>query len=81
MTKLLERAVAEAARLPEAQQDAVAARILDDLSADRSWDRAFAETTEVDLDNLVAFARAQADDAVPADDVLRQYEATRQESA
>lgn len=79
MTKLLERAVAEAARLPESQQDAVAAQLLDDLDAERKWDRAFAETTEADLDNLIAFARSQAADAIPADDLLRQYEAKRQD--
>ena len=81
MTKLLERAVAEAARLPEEQQDAVAARLLADLEAERAWDRAFAETTEKDLDNLVAFARSQAADAVPVEEWLKHCEAKGEESA
>ena len=81
MTKLLERAVAEAARLPEEKQDAVAARLLADLEAERAWDRAFAETTEDDLDNLVAFARSQADDAVSVEEWLRRCEAEGEGSA
>ena len=72
MTKLLERAVAEVARLSDEQQDAVAARLLADVEAERAWDRAFAETTETDLDNLVAFARSQASSAVPVEDWLRE---------
>lgn len=71
MTKLLERAVAEAARLPEEQQDAVAVRLLADLEAERAWDRAFAETTDEDLDNLVAFARSQTAGAIPVEEWLR----------
>ena len=81
MTKLLERAVAEAARLPEEQQDAVAAQLLADLEAERAWDRAFAETTEDDLDNLVAFARSQAADAVPVEEWLQRCEAEGEEPA
>lgn len=80
MTKLLERAVAEVARLPEEQQDAVATQLLADLGTERAWDRAFAETTEDDLDNLVAFARSQSVDAVPVEDWLRRCESEGKES-
>jgi hypothetical protein len=80
MTKLLERAVAEAARLSESQQNAVAARWLDDLSADRKWEDSFAATTDADLDNLIVFARSQAADAVPADDLLRRYETSGEDA-
>ena len=74
MTKLLERAVAEAAALPEPEQDALAARILAEIDDERAWDRAFAETTDDDLDNLVAFARSQAGDAIATEEWLRRCE-------
>lgn len=81
MTKLLERAIAEAAALSEPEQDALAARILAEIEDERAWDRAFAETTEEDLDNLVAFARSQAADAIPVEEWLQRCEAQDEESA
>ena len=81
MTKLLERAVAEAAQLPEEQQDAVAAQLLADLESERAWDRAFTGTTDEDLDNLAAFARSQAPDAVPVEEWLHQCEEKGRKSA
>lgn len=57
MTKLLERAVAEASRLPEETQDALAARILGEIEDERVWDRAFAGTTDEQWDRLAAMAR------------------------
>ena len=75
MTKLLERAVAKAARLPDDQQDAVAAQLLSDLESEQAWERSFAETTDTDLDNLVAFARSQAADAIPTEEWLRECRA------
>lgn len=75
MTKLLEQAVARAARLSEPQQDALAARLLDDLEAEQAWDRAFDETTDADLDRLVSFARSQASDALPVEEWLRRCDA------
>ena len=75
MTKLLEQAVAEVALLPEEQQDAIAAHLLADIEAERAWSRAFAETTEDDLDHLVAFARSQQASAMPVEAWLRRCEA------
>ena len=57
MTKLLERAVAEASARPEAEQDALAARILAEIADEREWDRAFAATTDEEWDKLAAMAR------------------------
>ena len=42
MTPLLERAFAEAAKLPAEQQDDVAAWLLDELASEARWDSAFA---------------------------------------
>jgi hypothetical protein len=46
MTKLLERAVAEAFKLPEAEQDAFGAWILAELESERRWDVLFAQSPE-----------------------------------
>ncbi len=59
MTKLLERAFAEAGRLPDAEQDALAARLLAELEDEAEWTRRFAETTDTQWDALADLARAQ----------------------
>ena len=46
MTELLEKAFAEASKLPASEQDALAGRILEDLASDRRWDQAFAQSSE-----------------------------------
>lgn len=60
MTKLLEKAFAEAASLPDAEQDALAARILAEIEDERAWDRAFAATTDAQWDKLAAMAQREA---------------------
>ena len=47
MTKLLEEAFAEAEKLPEQEQDALAAVILDELASERRWDHAFAQSADL----------------------------------
>ena len=47
MTKLLERAVAEASKLPEAEQDAVGAWILAELESERRWDELFSQSPDL----------------------------------
>jgi len=42
MTQLLTKAMAEVQKLPEAEQDAIAAIILDELADEHHWDDAFA---------------------------------------
>ena len=73
MTELLERAVAEAASLSEAEQDAIAARILAEIEDEREWDRRFAATTDEQWDKLAAMARRQieAGGSVPLDELIR----------
>ena len=41
MTKLLEQAFAEAAKLPPEAQDALAQLLLEDLKGERKWGRSF----------------------------------------
>ncbi|HVQ39110.1 MAG TPA: hypothetical protein VMS31_16345 [Pyrinomonadaceae bacterium] len=52
MTALLERAFAEAANLPEEDQDHLARTLLEDLAAEGKWDQAFANSH----DKLAALA-------------------------
>jgi hypothetical protein len=57
MTQLLQQALGEVQKLSAAEQDAIAALILDELSDDRQWDEAFAKS-QPQLDKLAAKARA-----------------------
>jgi hypothetical protein len=65
MNALLEKALAEVARLPDADQEAIAALILDEIAAERGWDERFAKTQD-QLGKLVRSAR----DEVARGDVL-----------
>ena len=44
MSQLLELAVAEARKLPDAEQDAIAALILEEIEDDRKWEEALARS-------------------------------------
>ena len=55
MGKLLERAFAEAAKLPENEQEAAAAWFLGELAADRRWDDLFSRSSDL-LEELAAEA-------------------------
>ena len=46
MTELLEKAFAEAAKLPQDEQDRVAQMLLDDLAAEEKWDETFANSQD-----------------------------------
>ena len=58
MTKLLERAFAEAAKLSEAEQELIASRLLAELAAEDDFDRAIAASTDK-LATLAADAIAE----------------------
>ncbi|MBP6472241.1 MAG: hypothetical protein KBE23_13005 [Chloroflexi bacterium] len=57
MTKLLKKAFAEANRLPEWEQDALAAMILDEIADNRQWQKAPSEA-DVWMEKLVEDALA-----------------------
>jgi len=61
MTQLLERAFAEASKLPEPEQDSFASLLLAELDSERRWSQTFASTQ----DQLAALA----------DEALRELEA------
>jgi hypothetical protein len=50
MGELLQRAVAEAAKLPEAEQEAVGAWLLAELESERRWDDLFAKSQDMLLE-------------------------------
>ncbi len=58
MTTRLEEAFAEAAKLPESEQESLAAWILEELSGERRWQTALANSTDV-LEALVDEALAE----------------------
>jgi hypothetical protein len=58
MTKALEEAFAEASRLPDPEQEALAAWILEELASERCWQEAFARSAEV-LERLADEALAE----------------------
>ena len=57
MTSLLRHALAEAEKLPVADQDAIAARLLAEVEDEREWSARFAATTDDQWDRIVAEAR------------------------
>ena len=67
MNKLLQRAFEEAARLPGAEQDVLASRLLAELAAEDEFDRAIASTA----DKLAVLAREALaeDDADKTEDL------------
>lgn len=56
MTQLLEQALSEIQKLPEPEQDAIAALILDELADERRWQESFARSQD-QLVSLVAKTR------------------------
>jgi hypothetical protein len=46
MTELLEKAFAEASKLPQEAQDMLAKMLLDDLAAEEKWDETFARSQD-----------------------------------
>lgn len=58
MTKLLERALAKVAELPEEQQDALAAMLLEEIEDEARWDAAFAGSQDL-LARMAAEAMAE----------------------
>ena len=47
MTHLLEKALSELAKLPDAEQDALAAILLDELTSEQRWSESFAKSQDL----------------------------------
>jgi hypothetical protein len=59
MTTLLQRAIAEVEKLPAEDQDAIAARLLEEIEDERRWDARFASTTDDQWDRLATEVRRE----------------------
>ena len=46
-TQLLKQAFAEAAKLPDRDQDALAALVMEELASEKKWDDAFADSQDL----------------------------------
>ncbi len=68
MTNLLQRAFELARELPEKEQDALAALIIDEMESDRRWQEAFDGSADA-LDRLAeeALAEYRAGETLPLD--------------
>ena len=68
MTELLKRAFELAQGLPDKEQDALAALIIDEMASDRRWQEAFDKSTDA-LDRLAeeALAEYRAGETLPLD--------------
>lgn len=79
MTTLLQRAVAEAEKLPIEDQDAIASRWLAEVEDERQWAARFAATTDDQWDRMVAQVRQEVatagtrplDEVFPPDELPR----------
>lgn len=58
MTQLLEKVITEVAKLPDVEQNALAKWLLRELSSERTWEKAFAESEEA-LEKLAEEALKQ----------------------
>ncbi len=59
MTKLLEQAIAEIVQLPPEVQDAIASRLMEDLSDEMWWEQQFAATTDEEWSRIVEEVRTE----------------------
>lgn len=58
MTKLLENAFKQASKLPEMEQNVIGRWLLDEIKADKKWEKLFAESENV-LEQLAGEAMAE----------------------
>jgi hypothetical protein len=72
MTKLLRQAIAEIEKLPPDQQDAIAARFLEELRDEQKWETRFKATTNAHWDEMAAMVRQEISrgETLPLDEVF-----------
>lgn len=72
MTELLQQAIAEIQKLPAAQQDAIASRLMTELKDEQRWTEQFESTTDEQWDRLAEMVRQEiaGGDTAPLDEVF-----------
>jgi hypothetical protein len=65
MNKMLERAIAQLARLPEEEQEAYGLQLLEEMESERGWDERFAKSQD-----LLGAMAAQVREEVARGDIL-----------
>ena len=71
MTELLEKAFAEASKLPPEEQDFLARMLLDDLASEERWEQSFARSQD-ELTRLAgeALAEHERGETEPLEEIL-----------
>jgi phage I-like protein len=72
MTELLRQVIAQIEKLPDDQQDVIAARFLAELKDEQKWETRFAVTTDDQWDQMAAMVRQEIAEGktVPLDEVF-----------
>ena len=78
-SELLQRAIAVLEKLPEDEQNAIAARLLAEVEDEQAWAASFEATTDAQWDRLAASARQEiaTGDTVPLEEVFPNIEAAQ----
>ena len=78
-SELLQRAIAVLEKLPEDEQNAIAARLLAEVEDEQAWAASFEATTDAQWDRLAASARQDiaTGDTVPLEEVFPNIEAAQ----
>jgi phage I-like protein len=72
MTELLRQVIAQIEKLPADQQNAIAARFLEESKDEQEWETRFAATTDDQWDQMAAIVRQEIarGETVPLDEVF-----------
>jgi hypothetical protein len=72
MTELLRRAITVIEKLPAQDQDAIAARLLDEVDDERAWEERFRSTSTEHWDAMAAMVRRESESSqtMPADELF-----------
>lgn len=73
MGRLLQKAVAEASKLPEAEQETVGAWLLAELESERQWDELFARSHEMLTEMAAEAIREDEAGLTQPLDLIRSY--------
>ncbi|NUM54695.1 MAG: hypothetical protein HUU46_13705 [Candidatus Hydrogenedentes bacterium] len=77
MTELMQKALGEIEKLSIAEQDAIAERILTELTADQTWNALFAKTTDEQWQKMAARVDEQVREGktMPLEEFLAKHQA------